>query len=227
MSDKQAVEISGELKLEFDGKTCIKCHYKRQPTDNAPEWACPSCGVAYVKAEAAIQEEQAQLGLQNRIERVKFIEENEKLDPKEQASVKADKLIAKQIYILIFFGGITGGITFLIGMAMAFKHHNFLGKQNWAHSHFAWQVKAFWDATLWAGVGFLVVLAGFIASIKNSFKDGLGSGYEVYGQLFGWLFDPFFIKCLAVGGVVIVMAGVWHLVRMIQGYRALQRDEPI
>ena len=55
----------------------------------------------------------------------------------------------------------------------------------------------------------------------------LGTGYEVYGQLFGWLFDPFFIKCLAVGGVVVIMAGVWHLVRMIQGYRALQRDEPI
>jgi uncharacterized membrane protein/predicted RNA-binding Zn-ribbon protein involved in translation (DUF1610 family) len=227
MTDKQTAEISDTLKIEFDGKTCIKCHYKRQPTDSAPEWACPSCGVAYVKAEAAEKEEQAQLGLQNRIERVKFIEENEKIDPKEQTRSKADKLIAKQIYILIFFGGITGGITFIIGMAMAFKHHNFLGKPNWVHSHFAWQVKAFWDATRWAGVGLFIVLAGFFVSIKNSFKGGLGTGYEVYGQLFGWIFDPFFMKCLAVGGVLTIMAGVWHLVRMIQGYRALQRNEPV
>ncbi|HNV87382.1 MAG TPA: hypothetical protein PKL53_00300 [Methylotenera sp.] len=227
MHDNQTAEISNALELEFDGKTCIKCHYKRQPADNAPEWGCPSCGVAYLKAEAAAREEQAQLGLQNRIERVKFMKENEKPDPKEQAEIKLDKSIAKQIYILIFFGGITGGIAFLIAMAMAFKHHNFPGKQNWVHSHFAWQVKAFWDATILAGVGFFIVLAGFFTSIKNSFKDGLGTGYEVYGQLFGWIFDPFFMKCLAVGGLVVIIAGVWHLVRMIQGYRALQRDEPV
>lgn len=33
--------------------TCPKCGYTRQPTDDAPEWRCPSCGVAYNKAEAA------------------------------------------------------------------------------------------------------------------------------------------------------------------------------
>jgi uncharacterized membrane protein/predicted RNA-binding Zn-ribbon protein involved in translation (DUF1610 family) len=227
MHDNQTAEISNSLELEFDGKTCIKCHYKRQPADNAPEWACPSCGVAYLKAEAAAREEQAQLDLQNRIERVKFMEENEKLDPKEQAQVKSDKSIAKQIYILIFFGGITGGITFLIAMAMAFKHHNFSGKQNWVHSHFAWQVKAFWDATKWAGVGLFIIAVSSVVAIRKSFEGGLGRGYEVYGQLFGWLFDPAFLKGLMVGGTVILVAGIWHLVRMIQGYRALQRDEPI
>jgi hypothetical protein len=29
---------------------CPKCGYKRLLTDTAPEWQCPSCGVAYVKA---------------------------------------------------------------------------------------------------------------------------------------------------------------------------------
>lgn len=28
---------------------CKKCGYERLPTDDAPEWQCPSCGVAYVK----------------------------------------------------------------------------------------------------------------------------------------------------------------------------------
>jgi hypothetical protein len=30
---------------------CPKCSYERQETDINPEWECPSCGVAYVKAQ--------------------------------------------------------------------------------------------------------------------------------------------------------------------------------
>lgn len=32
---------------------CPKCHYARKPTDNAPDWQCPNCGVAYVKFGSA------------------------------------------------------------------------------------------------------------------------------------------------------------------------------
>lgn len=39
--------------------TCIKCGYTRQETDTAPEWQCPSCEVAYVKAAKAIALEQS------------------------------------------------------------------------------------------------------------------------------------------------------------------------
>lgn len=31
---------------------CPKCHYVRQPGDTAPEWQCPSCGIAYHKFSA-------------------------------------------------------------------------------------------------------------------------------------------------------------------------------
>jgi glutaredoxin len=34
-------------------KRCPKCRYERQSTDTAPEWQCPSCGIAYSKAESA------------------------------------------------------------------------------------------------------------------------------------------------------------------------------
>ncbi len=34
-------------------KVCPKCRYERQSTDTAPEWQCPSCGIAYSKAESA------------------------------------------------------------------------------------------------------------------------------------------------------------------------------
>lgn len=30
--------------------TCPKCHYQRKPTDIAPEYECPNCGVIYAKA---------------------------------------------------------------------------------------------------------------------------------------------------------------------------------
>lgn len=32
--------------------TCPKCHYVRQPTDRAPEYECPSCGIVYAKFDA-------------------------------------------------------------------------------------------------------------------------------------------------------------------------------
>ena len=34
-------------------RICPKCHYARKPTDDAPDWQCPSCQVAYVKAAGA------------------------------------------------------------------------------------------------------------------------------------------------------------------------------
>lgn len=30
-------------------RVCPKCGYVRKPTDTAPDWQCPSCGVAYAK----------------------------------------------------------------------------------------------------------------------------------------------------------------------------------
>lgn len=35
--------------------TCPKCGYIRKSTDEAPEWQCPSCGVAYIKASKSNQ----------------------------------------------------------------------------------------------------------------------------------------------------------------------------
>lgn len=44
-------------------KTCIKCGYTRKPEDDAPEWQCPSCEVAYAKAEKAIELEKQKADL--------------------------------------------------------------------------------------------------------------------------------------------------------------------
>jgi len=34
---------------------CPKCGYLRQPSDTAPDWQCPACGVVYAKALQASQ----------------------------------------------------------------------------------------------------------------------------------------------------------------------------
>lgn len=39
-----------ELILSLMTRICPKCSYARKPTDEAPEWQCPSCQVAYIKA---------------------------------------------------------------------------------------------------------------------------------------------------------------------------------
>jgi len=35
---------------------CPKCSYVRQPADKAPAWQCPSCGIAYAKYAAYVQQ---------------------------------------------------------------------------------------------------------------------------------------------------------------------------
>lgn len=39
--------------------TCPKCKFVRPADTTAPDWQCPSCGVAYAKARAAIEDPQA------------------------------------------------------------------------------------------------------------------------------------------------------------------------
>lgn len=34
-------------------QVCPKCQYKRQDSDVAPQWQCPKCGVAYMKAQGS------------------------------------------------------------------------------------------------------------------------------------------------------------------------------
>jgi hypothetical protein len=36
---------------------CPKCSYTRKPTDTAPDWECPQCGIVYAKYEAKLASE--------------------------------------------------------------------------------------------------------------------------------------------------------------------------
>jgi predicted RNA-binding Zn-ribbon protein involved in translation (DUF1610 family) len=39
--------------VETTMQTCPKCQYQRKPGDEAPDWQCPSCGIAYAKYSEA------------------------------------------------------------------------------------------------------------------------------------------------------------------------------
>lgn len=41
--------------MSFFSQPCPNCQYRRKETDQAPDWQCPACGVAYTKAMSANQ----------------------------------------------------------------------------------------------------------------------------------------------------------------------------
>ena len=47
-------------------QTCPKCGYARKPSDAAPDWQCPSCGIAYDKFGFVQAETASQPGLASR-----------------------------------------------------------------------------------------------------------------------------------------------------------------
>lgn len=169
-----------------------------------------------LKPGLAAREEQEQLSLQNRIERVEFIKANEKVNSRQVAKIKSDKSIANLIYIL-FFGSILGGVTALAAIAMAHVHRNSIGQQNWVQSHYAWQIRTFWLGSLWSALGlFLVVISFITASAKGLQNRSLNDALITF-------FNPFMLMGLAI----IVISILWFWYRMIKGCVVLNRDEPV
>jgi tRNA(Ile2) C34 agmatinyltransferase TiaS len=71
-----------------DSVKCPKCGYERRPTDSAPQWQCPSCQVAYVKA-AQVQDVSAKPRLQPTAHRVQPTAQRSTVEP---AEVDSDEL---------------------------------------------------------------------------------------------------------------------------------------
>ena len=70
-------------------KTCIKCGYTRKPEDEAPEWQCPSCEVAYAKAEKAIE-------LENKKAEMLIKQQNEEAAAAERERIKQEKAAKRE-----------------------------------------------------------------------------------------------------------------------------------
>lgn len=76
-------------------KTCVKCGYERQPTDTAPDYECPKCGVIYAKAEAALA-----ASLQAGIKQVKSDVET----VKNSKSKISTKVVVFSIFVIVAIG---------------------------------------------------------------------------------------------------------------------------
>ena len=80
---------------------CPKCGYERRPTDSAPQWQCPSCQVAYVKAAQA-QDVSANLRLPPTAQRVQPTAQRSTVEPAEVDSDELEWLLSRGQKIVIY-----------------------------------------------------------------------------------------------------------------------------
>jgi hypothetical protein len=80
---------------------CPKCGYERRPTDSAPQWQCPSCHVAYVKA-AQVQDVSAKPQLQPTAQRVQPTTRRATVEPVEVDSDELERLLSRGQKIVIY-----------------------------------------------------------------------------------------------------------------------------
>lgn len=84
---------------------CPKCNYERQPADEAPDWQCPSCKVAYVKALQAREQAMATASTTAAYARKALPPvaevEDEDIDPHERHSLAAhgQKMVIRSILL--------------------------------------------------------------------------------------------------------------------------------
>lgn len=85
--------------------TCPRCGYTRQPSDLAPEWQCPTCGVAYAKADRP--------SLQERKER--FILTTETTLQGYEITERIEVISAECVFGMNIFRDFFSGITDMVG----------------------------------------------------------------------------------------------------------------
>ena len=71
-------------------KKCVACGYERKETDDAPDWQCPSCEVAYIKAEKSLNNKKKE-STDDIIKNKDSHKEHSKKDYKNQSDNDIDK----------------------------------------------------------------------------------------------------------------------------------------
>ena len=76
-------------------------------------------------------------------------------------------LSAKAVYVLYLAGLVTGGVSSIVGVVVAYIQGNNLDStqvQEWERSHYQYQIRTFWIGLLYMIVGsiLLFVLVGFL-----------------------------------------------------------------
>ncbi len=110
-----------------------------------------------------------------------------------------DKVLPIAVYVLYLLG-FTNGLTFLVGLIVAYLNRDAAGPIN--ASHYTFAIRTFWLSIWWFLIGGALVLVGLALAVL----------------LVG---IPMFIAGLTIIGVI----GLWFVVRTILGLVYLLRGE--
>ncbi len=80
-------------------------------------------------------------------------------------SIFDELLTVKAVYVLYLVGLLTGGVTSLIGVVIAYvQRANVADTSEWEFSHYQYQIRTFWIGFLYMAVGMIlmVVLIGYL-----------------------------------------------------------------
>ena len=109
-----------------------------------------------------------------------------------------DKLLPLVVYGLYLLG-FTNGLTFLVGLIVAYANRAEAGPVN--ESHYTFAVRTFWLSIWWFLIGALMFVVGLVLSIVLVGIPVLMAGVFICGAVSVW----FIARCIM--GIVFLMRG--------------------
>lgn len=119
--------------------------------------------------------------------------------PQSAAVFSEDRTLPIVVYALYLLG-FTNGITFLIGLVVAYANRDSAGPA--VRSHYTFQIRSFWLAIAWCMIGVALVVVGIPLSLV----------------LVG-------IPVVMLGGLICGAVGLWFAIRSIVGLVILSRGD--
>jgi uncharacterized membrane protein len=112
-----------------------------------------------------------------------------------------DKTMTIVVYALYLLGFLTGGLTTLVGLVMAYVLKGGAGARG--YSHYVFLIRTFWISLIWLGMAAALIIVGIPLSII----------------LIG-------IPLLVLAKLVFAVAAIWYGVRCVVGLIAAAQDQP-
>jgi uncharacterized membrane protein len=121
------------------------------------------------------------------------------ITPPAPPRAEEDKILPAVVYGLYLLG-FTNGLTFIVGLIVAYLNRDEAGPIN--ESHYTFAIRTFWLSIAWFLIGLALFLAGLVLAIV----------------LVG-------IPVMLVGGLIMGAVGVWFAVRCVLGIYYLAKGE--
>jgi len=112
-----------------------------------------------------------------------------------------DRTLPTVVYVLYLVGLLSGGLTVLIGLVIAYANRDRASPR--ADSHYLFQIRTFWISIAWWVIGFVLLFWGIPFS----------------AILIG-------IPFVVAGALILTASGLWFGLRCILGLVYLSREEP-